>query len=76
MVGVAKRPKAPDCGSGIRGFESHLPPHKKYPPAMQGGIFLWHGGNGFEEGGTSKGGAKKCPVDIFLARGRIPSPTP
>ena len=19
--------KAPDCGSGIRGFESHLPPH-------------------------------------------------
>ena len=23
MVGVAKRPKAPDCGSGIRGFESH-----------------------------------------------------
>ena len=29
MVGVAKRPKAPDCGSGIRGFESHLPPHEK-----------------------------------------------
>ena len=29
MVGVAKRPKAPDCGSGIRGFESHHPPHKK-----------------------------------------------
>ena len=29
MVGVAKRPKAPDCGSGIRGFESHHPPQKK-----------------------------------------------
>ena len=29
MVGVAKRPKAPDCGSGIRGFESHHPPHEK-----------------------------------------------
>ena len=28
MVGVAKRPKAPDCGSGIRGFESHHPPQK------------------------------------------------
>ena len=29
LVGVAKRPKAPDCGSGIRGFESHHPPHEK-----------------------------------------------
>jgi len=26
---------------------------------------------GFEEGGTAKGCAKKCPVDTFLARGKI-----
>ena len=38
MVGVAKRPKAPDCGSGIRGFESHHPPHKK-SSRKSGGIF-------------------------------------
>ena len=35
MVGVAKRPKAPDCGSGIRGFESHHPPHKKEIPDLK-----------------------------------------
>jgi hypothetical protein len=28
---------------------------------------------GFEEGGRGSATAKKCPVDIFLARGRIPS---
>ena len=27
-VGIVKRPKTPGCGSGIRGFESHYPPHK------------------------------------------------
>ena len=45
MVGVAKRPKAPDCGSGIRGFESHLPPHKKSPLLLQGVVFMarWEG---------------------------------
>ena len=29
MVGVAQLVRAPDCGSGCRGFESHLPPHLK-----------------------------------------------
>ena len=29
MVGVAKRPKAADCGSAIREFESHHPPHRQ-----------------------------------------------
>ena len=39
MVGVAKRPKAPDCGSGIRGFESHHPPHKERQTF--GSVFLY-----------------------------------
>ena len=29
MVGVAQLVRAPDCGSGCRGFESHLPPQTK-----------------------------------------------
>ena len=29
MVIVAQLARAPDCGSGGRGFESHLSPHKK-----------------------------------------------
>jgi hypothetical protein len=33
------------------------------------GFFLWI--MGFEERGTPEGWAKKCPVDTFLARGRI-----
>ena len=27
MVAVAQFGRAPDCGSGCRGFESHQPPH-------------------------------------------------
>ncbi len=27
MAVVAKWSNAPDCGSGIRGFETHQPPH-------------------------------------------------
>ena len=30
MVDVAQLVNAPVCGTGDRGFESHLPPHKKY----------------------------------------------
>ena len=29
-----------------------------------------------EEGGIANGDVKKCPVDTFLARGRVPSATP
>ena len=28
LVGVAQLVRAPDCGSGGRGFESHYPPQK------------------------------------------------
>lgn len=31
MVGVAQVARAPDCGSGGRGFESHHPPHENKP---------------------------------------------
>ena len=29
MVGIAQLVRAPDCGSGCRGFESLYPPHMK-----------------------------------------------
>ena len=32
MVGVAQLVRAPDCGSGCRGFESLYPPHKSQRP--------------------------------------------
>ena len=52
MVGVAKRPKAPDCGSGIRGFESHHPPHKKRQTVWS--VFFYGAGDiGIRKGGTS-----------------------
>jgi hypothetical protein len=31
MVVVAQLVRAPDCGSGGRGFETHLPPKKREP---------------------------------------------
>lgn len=31
--------KASDCGSDMRGFESHCPPHKKTP--IKGVFFVW-----------------------------------
>ena len=31
MVVVAQLVRAPDCGSGGRGFESHHPPKKRAP---------------------------------------------
>ena len=33
--------------------------------------FLW-GGMGLEESDPPEGRVKKCPVDTFLARGRVP----
>ena len=35
MVGVAQLVSAPDCGSGDRGFESHLPPLQHETPALK-----------------------------------------
>ena len=41
---------------------------------MVSSLFIWvFGVMGLEEGGRGSATAKKCPVDIFLARGRIPS---
>ena len=39
MVGVAQLVRAPDCGSGCRGFESHLPPHKRGDRGHPGPLF-------------------------------------
>jgi hypothetical protein len=41
-------------------------------PALWGWLFLVSLVE-LEEGGLAAGKVKKCPVDIFLARGRIPS---
>ena len=35
MVGIAQLVRAPDCGSGGRGFEPHYLPKKRKPFAMQ-----------------------------------------
>ncbi len=39
MVDVAQLVRAPDCGSGGRGFKSHLPP-KKNPITLWGFLFF------------------------------------
>ena len=39
MVVVAQLVRAPDCGSGGRGFETHLPPKLKSPRYL--GLFFW-----------------------------------
>ena len=64
--------KASDCGSEDRGFESHYPPHKNRSTCW---CFFFYGVwwvMGLEESGPPIGRAKKCPVDTFLARGRVP----
>lgn len=38
MVAVVQLVRAPDCGSGSRGFESHQPPKKKL---TYGSAFFW-----------------------------------
>jgi len=46
--------------------------HKRSQQAVRAlGCFFVLAKVGFEEGGDAKGGAKKCPVDTFLARGKI-----
>ena len=73
MVDIAQLVSASDCGSEGRGFESHYPPQKRtgHP---KGVLFFSVADMGFEESGPTAGRAKKCPVDTFLARGRIPAP--
>jgi hypothetical protein len=41
MVIVAQLVRAPVCGSGGRGFETHLSPFKKSPAVMQGFFRLY-----------------------------------
>ena len=51
------------------GFESHLSHQNSGYPYGVTGIF--YASMGLEEGGLAIGKVKKCPVDIFLARGRV-----
>ena len=65
--------RAPDCGSGRCGFESHYPPQKRKSHPDRGGFFVsLLVVMGLEESGPTEGRVKKCPGDIFLARGRVP----
>ena len=40
MVGLAKLVIAPDCGSGGRGFDSHISPHKHKTPVLVVGVLF------------------------------------
>ena len=40
MVGLAKLVIAPDCGSGGRGFDSHISPHKNETPTLVVGVLF------------------------------------
>ena len=56
-------------GATHRGFESHSLRQKSSPPSGWG-AFLAEGG--IQKGGTRpQTGVTKCPVDTWLARGRI-----
>ena len=75
LVGVAKRPKAPDCGSGIRGFESHHPPHKKESSIRYSLFYLGIcGGMGFEEADPCLQGIKSVRWTLFKAGGESHHP--
>ena len=79
-AGTLPRPKnsPPDCfctsvrtGAGLSSPIIHQIPYKnrRYPkisPVFMGWIM------GLEERGPPAGRVKKCPVDTFLARGRVP----
>ena len=55
-------------GATHRGFESHSLRQNNAHPIRGGHYFI---GVGFDEGGRAIGKVRKCPVDTFLARGRI-----
>ena len=42
MVDIVQLVRAPDCGSGCRGFESHYPPQKKYKRFAYTFLFILH----------------------------------
>ena len=64
--------RAPDCGSGRCGFESHYPPHKKADRPLGLSAFLfgvWV--MGLERPTHSKNGEKLRAGEQFLGRGRV-----
>ena len=49
-----------------------IPPPPPRKTAPHGAVFLG-GGGGIRKDGPGEARAKKCPVDTFLVRGRIPA---
>ena len=43
MVVLAQSVRAPDCGSGGRGFEPHIPPQNKKSLELQGFFYVFSG---------------------------------
>ena len=39
--GIGEVINTPDCGSGMRGFDSHIPPHKKFIPVFTGFSYFY-----------------------------------
>lgn len=53
MVAVVQLVRASDCGSECRGFESHLPPHKKRKFDKNVPLFCYCTNNHNKEGKTA-----------------------
>ena len=63
--------RAPDCGSGRCGFESHHAPHKKADRLSPVCFFIWGAVMGLERPTHSKNGGKLRAGEQFLGRGRV-----
>ena len=74
--------RAPDCGSGRCGFESHYPPHKNIPPLLRRDVFIWaFGVMGLEQFNATRmsvaaEGLTEANHNLRSRSKRVPLPTP